>query len=59
MKKVKQKFIEQREKLVNKLSQSLTVDEILNLLAEIICQSYFKKHPHELQKIIGNGSDFF
>ncbi|MFZ5552909.1 MAG: hypothetical protein ACOZCO_07320 [Bacteroidota bacterium] len=54
---MKKKFIEQKEKMLKKLPLPLGIDEMLNQLAEVIYHSYFKKYPHELQKIIGYAKD--
>lgn len=46
------KFIEQKNKVLEKVPFPLVMDDIINQLAEVIYHSYFNKHPHELQKIM-------
>lgn len=46
---------QQKEQAQNKHKKSpiyWETDTILNQLAEVIYHSYFKKYPHELQKIV-------
>ncbi|MFN3342295.1 MAG: hypothetical protein ACK40M_06330 [Flavobacteriales bacterium] len=60
MKKVKKKFFEQKEKMLKKLPSPLGIDQMLHQMAEVIYHSYFKKYPHELEKIkVPQDNDFF
>ena len=57
MKRAKEEFIEQGSKILKKIPLPLETEDVLNQLAEVIYHSYFKKHPEELQKIIGKQND--